>query len=119
MNELQKLTLGDYVTTCYSSPIAIQMKFEIEEIKNVSNIPHAFGKYGPFPLTLLKKTKRPKVVKQIKPKRHFIVNEEINHPKFGKGNVDEVFEYKVIITFESGKTLNFVSAILEKIIIWN
>lgn len=111
---MSKLTLGDYVTTCYSSPIAIQMEFEIEEIKNVSNIPYAFGKYGSFPLTLLKKTKRPKVVKQIKPKRQFIVNEEINHPKFGKGNVVEVFEYKVTITFESGKTLDFVSAILEK-----
>ena len=67
-----------------------------------------------YPLTLLKKTKRPKVVKQIKPKRQFIFNEEINHPKFGKGNVVEVFEYKVTITFESGKTLDFVSAILEK-----
>ena len=111
---MSKLTLGDYVTTCYSSPIAIQMKFEIEEMKNVANIPHAFGKYGAFPLTLLKKTKRPKVVKKIKPKRQFIVNEEINHTKFGKGNVVEVFEFKVQVTFESGKTLDFVSAILEK-----
>ena len=111
---MSKLTLGDYVTTCYSSPIAIQMKFEIEEIKNVANVPHAFGKYGAFPLKLLKKTKRPKVVKQIKSKRQFIVNEEINHPKFGKGNVVEVFEFKVQVTFESGKTLDFVSAILEK-----
>ena len=111
---MKNLNLGDYVTTCYSSPIAIQMQFEIEEIKNVANVPHAFGKYGSFPLTLLKKTKRPKVVKQIKPKRQFIVNEEITHPKFGKGNVVEVFEYNVTITFESGKTLDFVSAILEK-----
>lgn len=111
---MSKLTLGDYVTTCYSSPIAIQMQFEIEEMKKVANVPHAFGKYGAFPLTLLKKTKRPNVVKQIKPKRQFIVDEEINHPKFGKGNVVEVFEYKVTITFESGKTLELISAILEK-----
>jgi len=54
---MSKLKLGDYVTTCYSSPIAIQMKFEIEGIKNVANVPHAFGEYGAFPLTLLKKTK--------------------------------------------------------------
>lgn len=114
---MSKLTLGDYVTTCYSSPIAIQMKFEIEEIKYLANVPHGFGKYGAFPLTLLKKAKRPKVVKQIKSKRQFIVNEEINHPKFGKGKVVEVFDYRVIITFESGKTLSFVSAILEKNII--
>lgn len=111
---MSKLTLGDHVTTCYSSPIAIQMRFEIEEMKNVANVPHAFGKYGAFPLTLLKKTKRPKVVKQIKSKRQFTVNEEINHPKFGKGKVVGVFEYKVQVTFESGKTLYFVSAIFEK-----
>lgn len=111
---MSNLTLGDYVTTCYSSPIAIQMKFEIEEMKNVANVPHAFGKYGAFPLTILKKAKRPKVVKQVKSKRQFVLNEKINHPKFGKGNVVEVFEYKVTITFESGKKLDFVSAILEK-----
>lgn len=111
---MSNLTLGDYVTTCYSSPFVFQLQFEIEEIKNVANVPHAFGKYGAFPLTLLKKTKRPKVVKQIKPKRQFIVNEEINHPKFGIGYVVEVFEYKVTISFESGKILDFTSAILEK-----
>jgi hypothetical protein len=111
---MSNLTLGDYVTTCYSSPIAIQMKFEIEEIKNIANIPHALGKYGGFPLTLLKKTKRPKAVEKIKPKRQFVVNEEINHPKFGKGNVIEVSTYKVTLIFESSKILDFVSAILEK-----
>jgi hypothetical protein len=113
----KNLTLGDYVTTCYSSPFAIQMQFEIEEMKNVASVPHAFGKYGAFPLTLLKKTRRPKVVKQIKSKREFIVNEEINHPKFGKGRVVEVFEYKVQISFKSGKTLDFISALLEKSLI--
>jgi len=111
---MSKLTLGDYVTTCYSSPIAIQIQFEIEELKNISNIPHAFGKYGGFPLTFLKKAKKPKSVKQIKPKRQFMVDEEINHKKFGKGNVVEVFDYKVKITFENGKTLSFISALLEK-----
>lgn len=112
---MSNLTLGDYVTTCYSSPMAVQMKFEIEEIKYVANVPNAFGKYGAFPLTLLKKTKRPKVVKQIKSKSQFIVGQEINEKFLGKGKIIEVLEYTVKVTFESsGKTLNMISSLLEK-----
>lgn len=112
---MSNLTLGDYVTTCYSSPIAIQIQFEIEEMKMIANVPHALGKYGGFPLAILKKTKRPQPIKQIKSKRKFVVNEEITHTKFGKGIIVEVLEYTVKTTFESsGKTLSLISAILEK-----
>ena len=110
---MSKLQIGDYVTTCYSSPIAIQSKFEIEEIRDVSNEPHGVGKYGAFPLRLLKKTRRPKIVKKIKSVRQFMIGEEINHPKFGKGTVIEVTSYSVRVLFESGKNLNFLSIILD------
>ena len=111
---MANVTVGDYVTTNYSNPIAIQMKFEIEEMKKVAGVVHAFGQYGGFPITLLKKTKRPVYKKQPIPKRQFTVNEVINHTKFGVGNIIEVTEDKVEVTFESGKTLKFLTYLFEK-----
>ena len=54
----------------------------------------------------------------MKPKRQFEVNEIINHPKFGKGKILEVFEYKVRVVFEDGKILSFISALLEKNLVY-
>lgn len=49
----------------------------------------------------------------ILPKRLFEIGEEILHKKYGPGKVKEVLDYRIIITFDSGKELKFVTYLFE------
>jgi hypothetical protein len=49
------------------------------------------------------------------PKRKFVVDEEIEHKKYGKGKVKEVFEDKIIILFyERDQPLKFLTYLFEE-----
>lgn len=117
------LTIGDYVTTCYSHPIAINSEFEIEKMELVNGIPYAYGRYGGFPITLLKRKRKPNykpTFTETKPKHNFYVGEKVNHPQYGIGEIIKVNDtknYTIEVLFESGKTIKLVSSIFEKIML--
>jgi len=49
------------------------------------------------------------------PKRLFVVDEEINHKKYGIGKVKEVFETKVVIQFnDREQPLKFITYLFEQ-----
>ena len=51
----------------------------------------------------------------ITPKRLFVVDEEINHKKYGTGKVKEVFTTKVIIQFNDREhPLTFLTYLFEQ-----
>lgn len=50
----------------------------------------------------------------VKPIKIFTVGEKIEHKKYGEGIVKEVFDFKITISFNSGKELKFVTAIFEQ-----
>lgn len=48
------------------------------------------------------------------PKRKFVVSEEIEHKKYGKGKVKEVFEDKIVVLFSDDKVLKFLTYLFEQ-----
>lgn len=51
----------------------------------------------------------------IAPKRLFVVDEEVNHKKYGIGKVKEVFETKVVIQFnDREQPLKFITYLFEQ-----